>query len=269
MTLRLGFSPCPNDTFLFDALVNGRISQPDLDFEVVLDDVEALNQRALAGDLHLTKLSYAAFPRVAETYVMLRSGSALGRGVGPLLVSARPLEPSHYAELRVAIPGQYTTANFLLQWAFPEIRNKTALLFSEIEQAVLTGAFDAGLIIHESRFTYADKGLLRLADLGEIWEQRSGLPIPLGGIAARRDLGPARIAELERLLSRSVRYAFEHPLDSLAYVQQHAQEMDLAVQQAHIALYVNQFTEWLGEEGEQAVAAMLQSSGLKPESIFV
>ncbi len=268
MKLRLGFSPCPNDTFLFDALVNRRIAHPDLDFEVVLDDVEALNQRALAGDLHLTKLSYAAFPRVAETYVMLRSGSALGRGVGPLLVAARPLEPSQYAAMKVAIPGQYTTANFLLQWAFPEISDKTPVLFSDIEQAVLGGAYDAGLIIHESRFTYAEKGLLRLADLGEIWEARSGLPIPLGGIAARRDLGRELISELELLLSRSVRHALEHPLDSLAYVQEHAQEMDLAVQQAHIALYVNSFTEWLGEEGEQAVAAMLRSSGLQPEAIF-
>jgi len=268
MRLTLGFSPCPNDTFLFDALVHGRVRDPDLDFDVVLDDVEALNKRALAGELDLTKLSYAALPAVLDRYALLRSGSALGRGVGPLLVATEALGPENWASLRVAIPGEFTTANFLLGWAFPEIVHKTPMLFSNIEAAVLSRQVDAGLLIHENRFTYAARGLHKLADLGEVWESRNGLPIPLGGIVARRQLGSALIHRVDALLRASVEHAFAHPDHSRAYVQAHAQEMEPAVQQAHIQLYVNAYTVDLGQDGEAAVRELLRMHGAADQALF-
>ncbi|MBI1192008.1 MAG: 1,4-dihydroxy-6-naphthoate synthase [Bacteroidetes bacterium] len=268
MRLTLGFSTCPNDTFLFDALVHGRVRDPELDFDVVLDDVEALNERALAGHLDLTKLSYAALPAVLDRYALLRAGSALGRGVGPLLVAAEALRPETWASLRVAIPGVYTTANFLLGWAFPEIVQKKPMHFSAIEAAVLHGEVDAGLLIHENRFTYAARGLQKLADLGEVWESRSGLPIPLGGIVARRSLGSPLIRRIDALLRASVEHAFAHPDDSRAYVQLHAQEMEPAVQQAHINLYVNSYTIDLGADGEAAVRELLRMNGAANQALF-
>jgi len=268
MRLTLGFSPCPNDTFLFDALVHGRVRDPELSFDVVLDDVEALNQRALAGELDLTKLSYAALPAVLDRYALLRAGSALGRGVGPLLVAAEPLRPENWAGMRVAIPGLYTTANFLLGWAYPEITQKMPMLFSDIEAAVLSGQVDAGLLIHENRFTYAARGLHKLADLGEVWESRSGLPIPLGGIVARRSLGSPLIQRVDALLRASVEHAFAHPEDSRAYVQEHAQEMEPSVQQAHIHLYVNAHTVDLGADGEAAVQELLRVHGAEGLPLF-
>ena len=266
--LTLGFSPCPNDTFLFHALVHGLVSVPGVEFEVVLGDVEELNQRALAGELDVTKLSYAALGPVLNRYALLHAGSALGRGVGPLLVAREAIVEEARAGLRTAIPGEHTTANFLLRWAYPELQSRTPLLFSEIEDALLDGRFDAGLLIHENRFTYADKGLVKLADLGERWESITGLPIPLGGIVAKRSLGVQKIQAIDRALRASVEYAFAHPEASREYVQAHAQEMDPDVQRQHIALYVNDYTVDLGQDGEAAVRALLKAGGYPQANLF-
>ncbi len=254
MTLTLGFSPCPNDTFLFDAMIHNKIDTEGLSFEVRLADVEALNRWAFAGELVITKLSYHAFGHVADQYALLRSGSALGNNCGPLLISKTPLQSDQLPNsAKVAIPGQYTTANFLLSLAFPALRQKTEMLFSDIETAVLHGQVDAGLIIHENRFTYAEKGLHKIIDLGEYWESTTGLPIPLGGIAIRRDYPIEVQQKVERVLRRSVEYALAHPNASQDYVSAHAQEMEAAVMQQHIALYVNHYTVDLGLDGTRAV----------------
>src|SRR5437868_6530909 len=255
MKLTLAFSPCPNDCFMFDALVHQRIDCEGLEFDVRLADVEALNKAAFAGDVDVTKLSYHAYAYCARDYVLLDAGSALGRNCGPLLVSKRPLSREEVASgaLRIAIPGTYTTANFLLGLAFPAARNKTELLFSDIERAVLDGRFDAGLIIHENRFTYAAKGLQKIVDLGEFWEGETGAPIPLGGIVVRRSLPDAVKEAVNRLVHRSVEYAFAHRSASLPYVRAHAQEMSEQVMYQHIDLYVNDFSVDLGPDGRRAV----------------
>jgi len=255
MKLTLAFSPCPNDCFMFDALVHQRIDCEGLEFDVRLADVEALNKAAFAGDVDVTKLSYHAYAYCARDYVLLDAGSALGRNCGPLLVSKRPISREEVASgaLRIAIPGTYTTANFLLGLAFPAARNKTELLFSDIERAVLDGRFDAGLIIHENRFTYAAKGLQKIVDLGEFWEGETGAPIPLGGIVVRRSLPDAVKEAVNRLVRRSVEYAFAHRSASLPYVRAHAQEMSEQVMYRHIDLYVNDFSVDLGPDGRRAV----------------
>src|SRR5258705_752034 len=212
MTLTLAFSPCPNDCFMFDAIVSRRIDLDGLEFDVRLADVEALNKAAFAGDIDVTKLSYHAYAYCAGNYVLLDAGSALGRNCGPLLISKRAiaLDEAKAGKLRIAIPGKFTTANFLLGLAFPNAQDRTELLFSEIESAVLSGEFDAGLIIHENRFTYAAKGLKKIVDLGEFWESETGAPIPLGGIVAKRSLPDEVQQTVNRLLRRSVEYAFAH-----------------------------------------------------------
>jgi 1,4-dihydroxy-6-naphthoate synthase len=255
MKLTLAFSPCPNDCFMFDAIVNRRIDLDGLEFDVRLADVEALNKAAFAGEVDVTKLSYHAYAYCAENYVLLDAGSALGRNCGPLLVSRRPLTEDDGASgaLRIAIPGKYTTANFLLGLAFPAAKNKTELLFSEIEGAVLDGRFDAGLIIHENRFTYAAKGLRNIVDLGEFWEAETRSPIPLGGIVVRRALPEDIRHNVNRVVRRSVEYAFQHRTASLPLVREHAQEMSEDVMYQHIDLYVNEFSVDLGAEGRRAV----------------
>ncbi len=251
--LTLGFSPCPNDTFIFDALVNGRIDTEDLEFEVYMGDVEDLNRKAMLGELDVTKVSFSAFGNLTARYSLLNSGSALGRGVGPLLVRAKA-EDAEPAEPRtVAIPGHYTTANYLLGLAYPGISKKTEVIFHEIEDAVLSGQYDAGLLIHENRFTYAERGLEKIRDLGTYWEETTGLPIPLGGIAIKRKLIHKQQQQVDRLLRASVEYAMAHPEESSSYVRQHAQAMDPMVMQKHIDLYVNAYTIDLGEEGKAAV----------------
>jgi 1,4-dihydroxy-6-naphthoate synthase len=258
MTLTLGFSPCPNDCFMFDAIVHGRIDLEGLDLAVVMEDVEALNRRAFARSIDVTKLSYHALAYVVSDYALLDAGSALGRGCGPLLISSRQIAPDEVAAggLRIAIPGQYTTANFLLSLAFPHARDKTELVFSEIESAVLDGRFDAGLIIHENRFTYQAKGLQKIIDLGEFWERTTGAPIPLGGIAVSRAL-PADVQQtMNRVMRRSVGYAFAHPEASRPFVRAHAQEMSEDVMRQHIDLYVNQYSVDLGSEGRRAVEVL-------------
>jgi 1,4-dihydroxy-6-naphthoate synthase len=269
MKLSLGFSPCPNDCFMFDAIVNRRIDLEGLSFDVRMDDVEALNKAAFAGGVDVTKLSYHAYAYCADRYVLLDAGSALGRNCGPLLISKRPIAPEDVAagHLRIAIPGQYTTANFLLGLAFPAARDRTELVFSEIEPALLAGRFDAGLIIHENRFTYAAKGLRKIIDLGEFWEGETAAPIPLGGIVVRRSLADEVKQTVNRLVRRSVEYAFAHREASLPFVREHAQEMSEDVMYRHIDLYVNEYSVDLGPEGRRAVQLLFErarESGIIP-----
>lgn len=253
MTLKLGFSPCPNDTFIFYAMLHGKVDTEGLVFNPVIADVEVLNKSAFAGDLHITKLSYHALAFLLRDYALLDAGSALGNKVGPLLVARQPMSEAAISKAHIAIPGQYTTANFLLNLAFPQALHRTELLFSDIEDAVLSGRVDAGLIIHENRFTYQDKGLHKLLDLGEFWETETQLPIPLGGIAVQRSLPVEVQSAVDRVLARSVAYAMEHPEAPKAFVKRYAQEMDEAVMYQHIALYVNDYTRSLGPRGRAAV----------------
>ena len=253
MKLSLGFSPCPNDTYIFDAMIHGKIDTEGLEFDVRLGDVEDLNQQAFAGNLDITKLSYHAYAYLTDIYCLLDAGSALGNNCGPLLIAKKPLSKAEIIAGKIAIPGKYTTANFLLGYAYPDAQNKVEMLFSDIENAVLREEVDAGLIIHENRFTYQQKGLVKLIDLGEYWETNTRMPIPLGGIVIRRDLPVEIQRKVNRVLQRSVQFAFEHPKSSLAYVRAHAQEMDESVMYQHIELYVNDYTKNLGERGKAAV----------------
>jgi len=260
MTLTLGFSPCPNDTFIFDALLHHRIDTEGLDFEVVMEDVEALNQRAFTGKIDSTKLSYHAFAHLTEQYDLLDAGSALGNHCGPLLIARAAKTDAEIEKALIAIPGRMTTANFLLGLAYPAARNKQEILFSDIEAAILQGRVDAGLIIHENRFTYQQKGLVKLADLGEYWETQTGFPIPLGGIVIHRRLPLHVRQKMNRVLRRSVEYAFEHPDASMPFVRAHAQEMEESVMRAHINLYVNAYSVDLGEKGRQAIQLMFSTA---------
>ncbi|MCF8278055.1 MAG: 1,4-dihydroxy-6-naphthoate synthase [Flavobacteriales bacterium] len=256
--LTIGFSPCPNDTFIFDALVNGRIDLGDIELEVVLADVEQLNRMALAGKLDITKVSYNAFSQVHYMYQLLNAGSALGNNCGPLLIAKQPLSAEDLKTAKIAIPGKNTTANFLMSFAYPDVQNKQEFLFSDIEKAVLDGTVEAGVIIHENRFTYQEKGLVKLADLGEVWEQTTGFPIPLGGIAIHRRLKPNLRKQFDALLRQSVQFAFDHPEASKDYVKCYAQEMDEAVMRSHIDLYVNHYSLDLGEKGKEAITKMYE-----------
>jgi 1,4-dihydroxy-6-naphthoate synthase len=253
MTLSLGFSPCPNDCFIFDALVHHKIDTEGLQFDARLEDVETLNRMALQGELDITKLSFHAYAHCLKHYILLRAGSALGFNCGPLLVkkAGNPLKTE--TEMRVAIPGKLTTANFLLSLAYPHLKEKVEYVFSDIEEAVINGEVDAGLIIHENRFTYADKGLEKVRDLGEYWDEQIHAPIPLGGIVIKRDLDNALQQKVNRVIHRSLAYAFAHPESPMNYVRAHAQSMSEAVMKQHIALYVNDFSLDLGETGIAAV----------------
>lgn len=253
MKLSIGFSPCPNDTFIFDALVHHKIDTEGLEFEVVMADVEALNQAAFAQQLDITKLSYHALGHMLNNYALLNAGSALGHNCGPLLIAREAIAKDQIATKKIAIPGKYTTANFLFSLAFPDALQKEETVFSDIENAVLDGRADIGLIIHESRFTFQQKGLVELMDLGVFWEATTGFPIPLGGIVVRRSLPLEVQGKVDRVLRRSVAFAQTHPEASLDFVRQHAQEMETAVMYQHIGLYVNDFTLDLGEEGRAAV----------------
>lgn len=272
MKLTLGFSPCPNDTFIFDALIHHKIDTEGLDFEVFYEDVETLNQKAFRGELDITKLSYHAFAYVANKYVLLDAGSALGFGVGPLLISDLEISISDLqhnqirnsqSEIRnpvIGIPGKYTTANFLLGLAFSEATNKVELVFSDIENAVLEGRVDVGLIIHENRFTYQDKGLKKIIDLGDYWEKTTGCAIPLGGIVANRNLPTDVQHKINRVLRRSVEFAFANPKSGLEFIRQHAQEMSEEVMYKHIDLYVNQYSVDLGAEGRKAIKLLFDTA---------
>jgi 1,4-dihydroxy-6-naphthoate synthase len=262
MKLTLGFSPCPNDTFIFDALIHGKIDTEGLSFNVFFDDVETLNHKALKGELDITKLSFHALAYVAEQYALLDAGSALGFGVGPLLICTKENAEhinqilslkSGASNLKVGIPGKYTTANFLLGVAYPQLTNKEELVFSEIEDALLNGKIDLGLIIHENRFTYEDKGLHKVIDLGNYWEEFSGCAIPLGGIVVNRKLPLEVQQKINRLVKKSVEYAFAHPKSGIDFIRDHAQAMDEAVMYKHIELYVNQYSIDLGIDGRKAI----------------
>ena len=253
MKLSLGFSPCPNDTYIFDALIHHKIDTRGLEFEVSMADVEELNQSAFAGQLDITKLSFHAFAYALDQYELLDAGSALGNNCGPLLIAGKPMEAGAIERARIAIPGQYTTANFLLGIAHPGAVNKDAMLFSKIEEAVLNGSYEAGLIIHENRFTYAEKGLVKLVDLGEYWEKLTGMPIPLGGIVIRQGLDPEIKQLVNRLIRESIEFAFSQPDASRDFVREHAQEMDEKVMYQHIGLYVNDYTVDLGPAGKAAI----------------
>jgi 1,4-dihydroxy-6-naphthoate synthase len=252
-TLSLGYSPCPNDTFIFHALVSGLVAADGVAFAERLEDVETLNRLAEEAALDVTKVSYGAIPHLLRDYVLLRSGGALGRGCGPLVVAREGFDARGLDGARIAIPGRGTTANLLVRLFAPGARAGTEMVYSDIMPAVARGEVDAGLIIHESRFTYPQHGLVKVVDLGEWWEEATGLPIPLGGILARRDLGEETIRAVDDAIRRSVEHAFAHPADWKDYVRAHAQEMDEAVQRQHINLYVNRFTVDLGDEGERAI----------------
>ena len=260
MKLSLGFSPCPNDTFIFDALIHHKIDTEGLTFEAHFDDVETLNQKAFAAELDITKLSYHAFAHVLNKYVLLSAGSALGFGVGPLLISKQKNIDIADTNLRVGIPGKYTTANFLLSSAHPHLKNKVEIVFSEIEQKLLNNEIDLGLIIHENRFTYLEKGLHKVMDLGEYWEEETGGPIPLGGIMVKRSLPDDIKLKVQRVLRKSVEFAFANPKSGLEFIKLHAQEMSEEVMYKHIDLYVNSYTLDLGVEGRKAVNLLFKKA---------
>ena len=275
MTLTLGFSPCPNDTFIFDAMVNGKIDTHGISFDYVMEDVETLNNRAAQGKLDITKLSYNTFLHTVQQYALLHSGSALGQGVGPLLVSLMPYAPGEIDKLRIAIPGINTTANLLLTLAHPGAVNKTEMVFSDIENAVLSGAFDAGLVIHEGRFTYRKKGLTKLMDLGDWWEQETNAAIPLGGIVIRRSFDKKLCATVDSIIKKSLEYSWKQYPELAPFVTANAQEMEEDVMRKHIQLYVNDYCADLGEKGRAAISTLFQKANAAglikdelPESVF-
>jgi 1,4-dihydroxy-6-naphthoate synthase len=268
-TLTLGYSPCPNDTFLFYPLTHGSIPGNGFQFLERLEDVETLNHLAMEGALDICKVSYHAFAHIRERYILLRSGGALGRGCGPLVVSKNVREPGDLSGKRIAVPGQFTTACLLLQLFEPKLANFIFLPFDKIMPAVIEGKADAGLIIHESRFTYQSYGLHKVLDLGEWWEASTGLPLPLGGIAAKRSLGKATLAKLSAIVRSSVEYARNHPSETLSYVHSHSQETSEEVCSSHIALYVNDYSLDPGPEGEKAAKLLFargEQLGLFPAS---
>ncbi len=267
--LTLGYSPCPNDTFIFYALIHGRIPAPGFTVKERLEDVETLNRLALEGRLDLTKVSYHAFGHLRDHYALLRSGGALGRGCGPLVIAPQATDMTQLRGRRIAVPGRLTTANLLLQLYGEGYDDLLVLPFDRIMPALQNGEADAGVIIHESRFTFRNAGFHEVLDLGAWWETDTGLPIPLGGILARRDLGSDTIAAVDRALRASLAYAWQHPGETRAYIKQHAQELDDQVIDAHIGLYVNDFSLDLGPEGLMAIETLFsraEARGLMPGS---
>jgi len=259
MRFTIGFSPCPNDTFIFDALVNKKIDTQGFDFDVVLEDVQTLNKWAIEKKLDISKISYGVLPLVAKEYSVLNSGGALGKGVGPLLIAKNEIADlsSAIKNLTIAIPGENTTAHLLFSYAFPSAKNKCFLVFNEIENAVLNGEVGAGVIIHENRFTYQDKGLYKLIDLGEYWEKETGAPIPLGGIIVKKEIGTEVQQKLDDLIRQSVEYSFKNYPQISSFVSSHSQEMSEDVMRKHIDLYVNNYSIELGTEGKAAVKTFL------------
>ena len=268
-TLTLGFSTCPNDTFIFHALVHEVIDVRPFHFEAVLKDVEALNQDAAQARLDVSKLSFAALGHVLDDYALLRSGAALGRGCGPLIVARPGISLADLGRRRVAVPGLWTTACLLLGLYMGQRPQVEAMTFDRIMPAVAEGRCDFGVIIHEGRFTYPQYGLVNLLDLGAWWEAQSGLPIPLGCIAVRRNLGPASALKIETMIRASVDHAFAHRQDSQAYIRAHAQELAEPVIRQHIELYVNDYTRDIGAQGERAARLLLERArqvGVVPDS---
>ncbi|MGA1978486.1 MAG: 1,4-dihydroxy-6-naphthoate synthase [Bacteroidales bacterium] len=275
MKLTLGFSPGPNDTFVFEALVHGRIDTEGIEFDFMLADIEELNRKALTGDLEITKMSCLAFAFSAGDYLILDSGSAMGHRNGPLLISKYKIDPSSLAKSRIAIPGKFTSANMLFSIAWPEAVDKAEYLSSDIESALLNEEVDAGLIINETRFTYFRKGLQKIADMGEYWEKMTGLPVPLGIIAINRKV-PVDIAlKVNRMIRKSLEYAYHDSMVSYDFVVANAKKMDRTVMSHLIKLFVNKYTLNLGKEGKDAISELFRISGKKgiipglPEQIFL
>lgn len=275
MKLTLGFSPCPNDTFIFDAMVHGRIDTEGLEFDYHLADVEELNRNAFAGLSDITKISSFAYAFAAKDYQILDSGGAMGYRNGPLLIARKKINLAELKDMRIAIPGKHTTANLLFTIAWPEARNKTEFLFSRIEDALLNNQADAGLIIHETRFSYFRRGLVKVADMGEYWEKLTGLPIPLGAIVVHRRI-PADIAlKVNRIIRRSLEYAFRDAIYAYDFVKENASDMDSNVMNNHIKLYVNSFSLDLGKDGKRAINELYRIAGERgiipdlPEQIFL
>jgi len=261
MKLSLGFSPCPNDTFIFDALVNKKIDTGRLEFNVVLEDVQTLNEWALQGKLDISKISYGVLPLIINKYVLLNSGGALGKGVGPLLITNKEngITNDEVNESLIAIPGEHTTAHMLFTLAFTHAKKKVFKIFNEIEDAVLSREVDAGVIIHENRFTHHLKGLHKLMDLGDYWEKETGVPIPLGGIVTKRVLEKNIIEEVDTLIKQSVQYAYKNNYEKLStYVKEHSQELSEQIMRQHIDLYVNNYSIALGEDGKKAVLKLVE-----------
>lgn len=269
MKLAIGFSPCPNDTFIFDALVNNKISSGDIDFEVVMEDVQTLNEMAIAGKLDITKISYGSLPLILDNYVVLSSGSALGKGVGPLLIAPLEIPSPAVRHCTIAIPGRHTTAHVLFSLGYPEANNKVFLRYNEIEDYVLSNtagleniaAIKLGVIIHENRFTYQDKGLVKITDLGTFWEEETGLPIPLGGIVAKRSLPSETKLKIQSLIRESLEYSYAQNGKLSDFIKENSQEMSEEVMRKHIDLYVNNFSIDLGEDGRNAIRKFLQIHG--------
>jgi len=258
MKFSLGFSPCPNDTFIFDALVNKKIDTKGLDFEVHLEDVQTLNNFALENRFDFSKISYGVMPLLLETHTLLNSGGAMGNGVGPLLICKDPnITPDEVNHLRIAIPGKNTTAYLLFSYVYPNAKNISFYVFNEIEAAVLSGEVDAGVIIHENRFTYAQKGLFQISDLGAEWETKTKSPIALGGIVASNRIPKSIMQQVDQLIAKSVAYAFNKYPSISEYVSCHAQEMSEAVMRQHIDLYVNDFSTDMGETGKNAIETLV------------
>ncbi len=273
--INLGFSTCPNDTFIFDAMVHHKIDTEDLDFNIFLGDVEELNKMAFNSELDVTKLSYHAYAHIWESYSILNAGSALGRNNGPILISKHKIYPDEVEHLRIGIPGKNTTANLLFSIAYPNAKNKKEYLFSDIEEAIASEEIDAGLIIHETRFTYEKSGFLKVIDLGEFWEQHTESSIPLGGIVVKRSLNLDLQKKIDRIIKRSIEYAFKNPKSSTNYMRQFAQDMSEDVMQKHVHLYVNKFSFDLGIEGRKSIITLYEKAfklGLinkLPQNIFI
>lgn len=270
MKLTIGFSPCPNDTFIFDALVNNKIDTEGIEFDVVLEDVQTLNKWALQKKLDISKISYGVLPLILNEYVLLDSGGALGKGVGPLLISSKEIEnlSQVISNLLIAIPGENTTANLLFSYAFPSAIKKKFMVFHEIEKQVLNHEVDAGVIIHENRFNYAEKGLKKIIDLGEFWEEKTGNPIPLGGIIMDNKIENSIQRKVDNLIKKSLEHAWANYPDIAPYVSQHSQEMSEEVMRKHINLYVNNFSLSLGTVGRNAVRTLLDVYGKMNNSVI-
>jgi 1,4-dihydroxy-6-naphthoate synthase len=274
MKLSIGFSPCPNDTFIFDAWVNKKIDSEGIDLDVRLADVQQLNEWAMHGDLDITKISYAVLPLVLEEYIVLNAGGALGKGVGPLLIGRPELQMENgewrMENFSVAVPGENTTAHLLFSTAFPKAKNKRFMIFSDIENAVLNKEVDAGVIIHENRFTYESKGLKKIIDLGDHWEKVTGQPIPLGGIIIKRNIENSIQQKINQLIQKSIAYAYQQLPSLSPYIREHSQEMDEHVMRQHINLYVNNYSVDLGTNGKAAVMKLLEVFNYKGrQDIFI
>ena len=274
MRLTIGFSPCPNDTFIFDALINKKIDTEGFEFDAILEDVQTLNKWALDNKLMITKLSYGVLPLVLDNYILLNSGSALGKGVGPLLISNKEEEIMNVGSTAIAIPGEHTTAHLLFSLAYPDANNKIFLRYDEIENFVLENK-GLGVIIHENRFTYRQKGLFKITDLGDYWEKITGNPIPLGGIVVKRNIDAAIQQKIDRLIKKSIEYAFSNYPELNDYIRDHSQEMSEEVMRKHINLYVNEYSLNLGDIGKNAVRKMIDVYNntnqltIRPENIFL